>query len=67
MTYYYKGSAVDASGESEFSNIVSGQAKAEPQKPAAPVVKIGSSAASGKDRQTTRVVPGPMSDSGKQA
>ena len=58
VTYYYKVTAVSASGESEFSNIVSGQAKAELQKPAAPVVKIGSSASSGKPMLTWSAVTG---------
>ena len=58
VTYYYKVTAVSAGGESEFSNIVSGQAKAEPQKPAAPVVKIGSSASSGKPMLTWSAVTG---------
>ena len=58
VTYYYKVTAVSNGGESEFSNIVSGQAKAEPQKPAAPVVKIGSSASSGKPMLTWSAVTG---------
>ena len=58
VTYYSKVTAVSNGGESEFSNIVSGQAKAEPQKPAAPVVKIGSSASSGKPMLTWSAVTG---------
>ena len=48
VTYYYKVTAVNDSGESAYSNIVSGQNKAVTPKPSAPVVKIGHSASSGK-------------------
>ena len=61
VTYYYKVTAVSAGGESEFSNIVSGQTKVTPQKPSAPVVRIGNSAASGKPMLTWKAVTGAAS------
>ncbi len=61
VTYYYKVTAVNDSGESAFSNIVSGQNKAVTPKPAAPVVKIGHSAASGKPMLTWNAVSGAAS------
>ena len=61
VTYYYKVTAVNDIGESEFSNIVSGQVKAVTPKPAAPVVKIGNSATSGKPQLTWNAVTGAAS------
>ena len=61
VTYYYKVTAVNDSGESAFSNIVSGQNKAVTPKPAAPVVKIGNSATSGKPMLTWNAVSGATS------
>ena len=61
VTYYYKVTAVNDSGESAYSNIVSGQNKAVTPKPAAPVVKIGHSAASGKPMLTWNAVDGAAS------
>ena len=61
VTYYYKVTAVNDSGESAYSNIVSGQNKAVTPKPAAPVVKIGHSATSGKPMLTWNAVDGAAS------
>ena len=61
VTYYYKVTAVNDSGESAYSNIVSGQNKAVTPKPAAPVVKIGNSATSGKPMLTWNAVSGATS------
>ena len=61
MTYYYKVKAVNSAGESAYSNIVSGQSKAVTPKPAAPVVKIGHSASSGKPMLTWNAVDGAAS------
>ncbi len=61
VTYYYKVTAVNDSGESAYSNIVSGQNKAVTPKPAAPVVKIGNSASSGKPQLTWNAVSGATS------
>ena len=61
VTYYYKVTAVNDSGESAFSNIVSGQSKAVTPKPSAPVVKIGHSASSGKPMLTWNAVSGATS------
>ena len=61
VTYYYKVTAVNDSGESAYSNIVSGQNKAVTPKPSAPVVKIGHSAASGKPMLTWNAVSGATS------
>ena len=59
-TYYYKVKAANGAGESAYSNIVSGKVVVTP-KPAAPVVKIGHSAASGKPMLTWRAVYGATS------
>ena len=61
VTYYYMVTAVNDSGESAFSNTVSGQNKAVTSKPAAPVVKIGNSATSGKPMLTWNAVSGATS------
>ena len=61
VTYYYKVKAVNSAGESAYSNIVSGQSKAVTPKPAAPVVKIGHSASSGKPMLTWNAVDGAAS------
>ena len=61
VTYYYKVTAINDSGESAFSNTVSGQNKAVTPKPAAPVVKIGNSATSGKPMLTWNAVSGATS------
>ena len=61
VTYYYKVKAVNSAGESAYSNIVSGQNKAVTPKPAAPVVKIGHSATSGKPMLTWNAVDGAAS------
>ena len=61
VTYYYKVTAVNDSGESAYSNIVSGQNKAVTPKPAAPVVKIGHSSTSGKPMLTWNAVSGAAS------
>ena len=61
VTYYYKVTAVNDSGESAYSNIVSGQNKAVTPKPAAPVVKIGHSDTSGKPMLTWNAVSGATS------
>ena len=61
VTYYYRVTAVNDSGESAYSNIVSGQNKAVTPKPAAPVVKIGHSSTSGKPMLTWNAVSGATS------
>ena len=61
VTYYYKVKAVNSAGESPYSNTVSGQSKAVTPKPAAPVVKIGHSATSGKPMLTWNAVDGAAS------
>ena len=61
VTYYYKVKAVNSAGESPYSNIVSGQSKAVTPKSAAPVVKIGHSASSGKPMLTWNAVDGAAS------
>ena len=61
VTYYYMVTAINDSGESAFSNTVSGQNKAVTSKPAAPVVKIGNSATSGKPQLTWKAVSGAAS------
>ena len=61
VTYYYMVTAVNDSGESAYSNIVSGQNKAVTPKPAAPVVKIGNSATSGKPQLMWNAVSGATS------
>ena len=60
-TYYYRVKAVNDAGLSPYSNIVSGQVKSVTPKPAAPVVKIGHSAASGKPMLTWNAVSGATS------
>ena len=61
-TYYYRVKACNDAGLSPYSNIVSGQAKTvAQQKPSAPVVKIGNSAASGKPMLTWNAVSGATS------
>ncbi len=60
-TYYYRVKACNDAGLSPYSNIVSGQAKSMTPKPAAPVVKIGHSAASGKPMLTWNAVSGATS------
>ena len=54
-TYYYKVKAANGAGESAYSNVVSGKVVVTP-KPAAPVVKIGNSASSGKPMLTWSAV-----------
>ena len=61
MTYYYKVKAVNSVGESPYSNVVSGKVKSVTPKPAAPVVKIGHSATSGKPLLTWNAVSGATS------
>ena len=61
VIYYYKVTAVNGADESAYSNIVSGQAKVQAQKPSAPVVKIGNSATSGKPMLTWNAVSGATS------
>ena len=60
-TYYYKVKAANGAGESAYSNVVSGKVKSVTPKPAAPVVKIGNSTASGKPMLTWNAVSGAMS------
>ena len=60
-TYYYRVKAVNDAGLSPYSNIVSGQVKTVTPKPAAPVVKIGNSATSGKPMLTWNAVSGATS------
>ena len=60
-TYYYRVKACNDAGLSPYSNIVSGQVKTVTPKPAAPVVKIGHSAASGKPMLTWNAVSGATS------
>ena len=59
-TYYYKVKAANGAGESAYSNVVSGKVVVTP-KPAAPVVKIGNSASSGKPMLTWNAVYGATS------
>ena len=61
VTYYYKVKAINSAGESAYSNTVSGQSKTVTPKPAAPVVKIGHSATSGKPMLTWNAVDGAAS------
>ena len=60
-TYYYRVKACNDARLSPYSNIVSGQSKAVTPKPAAPVVKIGHSASSGKPMLTWNAVSGATS------
>ncbi len=60
-TYYYRVKACNDAGLSPYSNVVSGQVKSVTPKPAAPVVKIGHSAASGKPMLTWNAVSGATS------
>ena len=60
-TYYYRVKAVNDAGLSPYSNIVSGKVKSVTPKPAAPVVKIGNSASSGKPMLTWNAVSGATS------
>ena len=60
-TYYYRVKACNDAGLSPYSNIVSGKVKSVTPKPAAPVVKIGHSAASGKPMLTWNAVSGATS------
>ena len=60
-TYYYRVKACNDAGLSPYSNIVSGQVKTVTPKPAAPVVKIGNSATSGKPMLTWNAVSGATS------
>ena len=61
-TYYYRVKACNDAGLSPYSNIVSGKVKTvAQQKPSAPVVKIGHSAASGKPMLTWNAVSGAAS------
>ena len=55
-TYYYRVKAVNSAGTSGYSNIVSGTARTPA--PAAPVVKGGTSSASGKPQLTWAAVSG---------
>ena len=55
-TYYYKVCAVNSAGTSAYSNIVSGTARTPA--PAAPVLKGGTSSASGKPQLTWAAVDG---------
>ena len=59
-TYYYRVKACNDAGLSPYSNIVSGNVVVTP-KPAAPVVKIGHSATSGKPQLTWNAVSGATS------
>ena len=59
-TYYYKVKAANGADESAYSNVVSGKVVVTP-KPAAPVVKIGNSATSGKPVLTWNAVSGATS------
>ena len=56
ITYYYKVCAVNSAGTSAYSNIVSGTARTPA--PAAPVLKGGTSSASGKPQLTWAAVDG---------
>ena len=60
-TYYYRVKACNDAGLSPYSNIVSGKVKSVTPKPAAPVVKIGNSATSGKPMLTWNAVSGATS------
>ena len=60
-TYYYRVKACNDAGLSPYSNIVSGKVKTVTPKPAAPVVKIGNSASSGKPMLTWNAVSGATS------
>ena len=55
-TYYYRVKAVNSAGTSAYSNIVSGTARTPA--PAAPVLKGGTSSASGKPQLTWAAVDG---------
>ena len=60
-TYYYRVKACNDAGLSPYSNVVSGKVKSVAPKPAAPVVKIGNSASSGKPMLTWNAVSGATS------
>ena len=60
-TYYYRVKACNDAGLSPYSNIVSGKVKSVTPKPAAPVVKLGNSATSGKPMLTWNAVSGATS------
>ena len=60
-TYYYRVKACNDAGLSPYSNVVSGKVKSVTPKPAAPVVKIGHSATSGKPLLTWNAVSGATS------
>ena len=60
-TYYYRVKACNDAGLSPYSNVVSGKVKSVTPKPAAPVVKIGNSASSGKPMLTWNAVSGTTS------
>ena len=60
-TYYYRVKACNDAGLSPYSNVVSGKVKSVTPKPAAPVVKIGHSATSGKPMLTWNAVSGATS------
>ena len=60
-TYYYRVKACNDAGLSPYSNVVSGKVKSVTPKPAAPVVKIGNSASSGKPQLTWNAVSGATS------
>ena len=60
-TYYYRVKACNDAGLSPYSNVVSGKVKSVTPKPAAPVVKIGHSATSGKPMLTWNAVDGAAS------
>ena len=60
-TYYYRVKACNDAGLSPYSNVVSGKVKSVTPKPAAPVVKIGHSASSGKPMLTWNAVSGATS------
>ena len=60
-TYYYRVKACNDAGLSPYSNVVSGKVKSVTPKPAAPVVKIGNSASSGKPMLTWNAVSGATS------
>ena len=60
-TYYYRVKACNDAGLSPYSNVVSGKVKSVTPKPAAPVVKLGNSATSGKPMLTWNAVSGATS------